>query len=138
MDPENLRGGRGVLMKRHVEPSASRRGSNLAAVVLVVLPLIYVLSYAPLNRWMNDRDSFSKFPWLFRSGYFRTTPDPPVPRWELVYLPVKWTTDYTPLREPLFWWADLWDVDFSMRLDHGMRTGRGVVMGDALDFPLAP
>ncbi len=58
----------------------------LVAFAMIVLPVAYVLNYAPVVRMTPVRIGTS------------------------VYAPVDWMIDNTPLREPLFWWADLWGV----------------------------
>ena len=61
--------------------------TSLVAFFLIVTPLVYVLSYAP----------------VVRTGQVicgRST----------VYRPVDWLIDNTPLRNPLFIWAGLFGV----------------------------
>lgn len=70
----------------------SRRLPLLPIVLLVLLPLAYLLSYAPVYRMGKS------------SGWSRI--DQPI----AVYRPVDWLIDNTPLNEPLYRWADLWGV----------------------------
>jgi hypothetical protein len=70
----------------------TRRRPLLPIVLLVVLPLAYVLSYAPAYRIGKS------------SGWSR------IDRSIAAYRPVDWLIDNTPLDEPLYRWADLWGV----------------------------
>jgi hypothetical protein len=91
----------------------SRRLPLLPIVLLVVLPLVYVFSYAPVYRLGK------------RSGWSRI--DLPI----AAYRPVDWLIDNTPLDEPLYRWADLWGVrgDFvwSAAFRAFVREGAGAI-----------
>jgi hypothetical protein len=76
-------------MSNHDE---SRRLPLLQIVLVVLVPLMYVLSYAPVYRLGMQRG------W---SG---------IDRQPAAYRPVDWLIDNTPLNEPLYGWADLWGV----------------------------
>ena len=73
-------------------PDSTRRLPLLPIALLVLLPLAYLLSYAPVYRMGKS------------SGWSRI--DHPL----AVYRPVDWLIDHTPLDEPLYRWADLWGV----------------------------
>ncbi len=60
--------------------------TSLVAFFLIVSPLVYVLSFAPVVRICGQR---SLYP---------------------AYKPVNWMIDHTALREPLFIWAGIWGV----------------------------
>jgi hypothetical protein len=70
----------------------TRRPSLLPIALLVLLPVAYVLSYAPVYRIGKS------------SGWSR------IDRSIAAYRPVDWLIDNTPLDEPLYRWADLWGV----------------------------
>ena len=80
--------------------------TSLVAFFLFVLPLVYVLSYAPVFRFTGDPGT----------GFFGSRKG-----WQEPYQPVEWLTDNTPLREPLLFWAGLWgtvvEADFRYRSD---------------------
>ena len=89
--------------------------TSLVAFFLLV-PFVYVLSYAPVFQFADDETSFSY---------------PPRQGWQELYRPVEWLTDNTPLREPLLSWAKFWgeevEDDFryrsDLRMQGGARTG---------------
>lgn len=70
----------------------ARRIPLLPIALLVLLPLVYVLSYAPAYRIGKP------------AGWSR------IDCQSAVYRPVEWLIDNTPLDEPLYRWADLWGV----------------------------
>lgn len=96
-------------------PSSRTKPSltSLVAFVLIVLPIVYVLSYAPVFRFKIDAVT----------GDF-TMADPPREGWQELYRPVEWLIDSTPMREPLLAWARLWGdyvgEDFRYRSDRRM------------------
>ena len=72
--------------------------TSLVAFLLVVTPLLYVLSYAPVVRVCGRGDT--RYPgWVV------------LPREEYpLYKPLDWLIDETPIRTPLFYWADICGV----------------------------
>jgi hypothetical protein len=76
--------------------------TSLLALFLFVLPLAYVLSYAPAVRFCG------RFPLADGSAY------PP-------YKPVDWLIDNTPLQEPFFYWAGIWGVREEFESRHVAR-----------------
>ena len=83
-----------------------------AFCIVAVLFVVYVLSYAPMVQLQSGhkgRPSFRKL--TFRSGRVVFDPNPPTVSGGLAYYsPVNWLIDHTPLREPLFRWAGVWNV----------------------------
>jgi hypothetical protein len=86
-----------------------RTGTRIAAglTVLVVLFLLYVLSYAPVMQMTATHSPPSSFHppqerYLSDSYLYHTH--------HRSYAPVRWLTASTPLREPLLMWADLWGM----------------------------
>jgi hypothetical protein len=71
------------------EQAERSRGWFYLAVVLALLPLLYVASIGPANLLVDrldlDLDSF-----------------------QAAYAPVDWLAAHTPLRRPLEWYVDLW------------------------------
>ena len=68
----------------------SKRGKVIPGFLVgAVLLLVYVLSYAPVERLQMS------MPLHLPNG---------------VHRPVEWLIDYTPLRKPLFVWADVWGI----------------------------
>lgn len=68
------------------------RSFTRPAIVVGILLLLYVLSYAPVYR-LGKPLGFSRI-------------DQP----STIYRPVEWMIDNTPLAEPLFRWANCWGV----------------------------
>jgi hypothetical protein len=98
-----------------------------AGVLIVLLPVMYVLSYAPAYRLKFGKPvPVVVSPQLHLWGSY----EPPFPtirlqerRWWVpisCYYPVEWMIEHTPLREPLFWWAGRFGVedDFRYAADH--------------------
>jgi hypothetical protein len=86
---------------------------NVVPVVVLVLLLAvaYVLSYAPVVRWS-----------LASSGLpLMDGQDFPA------YRPVDWLIDKTPLRRPLFLWADVWHVRFEFEISALIRTQSAMI-----------
>ena len=77
-------------------PRANPSRTSLVAFAMLLAPLLYVLSYAPVVRVCFDSHA--------------------IPPYEL-YAPIDWLTENTPLREPLFCWAEICGVRrvFEMR-----------------------
>ena len=71
----------------------------MAFVLFVVLPLMYVLSYAPVVRVCEGPDPEDT----------TTFVENPPGRYPL-YKPVNLLIDHTPFREPLLSWAEVWNV----------------------------
>jgi hypothetical protein len=107
-------------MKSNTEQSRSKKGSRIAVVLLAVLPLFFVLSYAPLYRWIQGGDTkpphSSCSLWLMCSNTSSGTE-----WWQMPYRPVIFLIDHTPLGTPLQWWADVWDVDDAIATDRFHR-----------------
>ena len=89
---------------------------NLTLVGVLVLPVLYVLSYAPVVRWKYDR--------LPATDQFVGRPidgsDLPL------YAPVDWLIDHTPLERPLFWWAGVWGMRQQFVLSSAYRSVEGI------------
>ena len=81
-----------------------------AAVALLGLGVVYVLSYAPVYRWLIGTDEYFGFV-------------VPVESMPAGYRPAEWVMDYTPLREPLLRWADWWGCGATMRVHSQVRVG---------------
>ena len=89
---------------------------NLTLVAVLVLPVAYVLSYAPVYRALHTA-SPSPFQDSRFNGSISRLPSAHVPG----YAPVDWLIDHTPLREPLFLWADAFGVRSSFQHSHMVR-----------------
>lgn len=118
------------MLSRRTRPSIT----SLVAVFLIVLPAMYVLSYAPATRmfhrtavWEDAYDLIGTDTLIKNRGYppgsrsvanSATTLTPgtvyvvPPEGGSLhpVYEPVEWLIDHTPLRTPLLAWAGIWGV----------------------------
>ena len=81
---------------------------TLAVVALLGIVALYVLSYAPVVRWMVWRD-----PSLSLAIDSDTVP---------FYRPVDWVIDNTPIYRPLFWWASVWGVRDDFEVMHDIRA----------------
>jgi hypothetical protein len=79
----------------------------MVALLLIAVPVVYVLSYAPVVRICRRT-----IPTGFDSGYTPTADGSLYP----MYKPVDWLIDNTPLHDPLFSWAEICGVreDFEM------------------------
>jgi len=66
----------------------------VAVLVMTMLAMVYALSYAPALKWYDESDPLYA----------------PFDASLLLYQPVEWLIDDTPLRKPLLLWADLWNV----------------------------
>jgi len=71
-------------------------------VILLLLLLAYVLSYAPAVRFGLE--------------------SPPFDYSIAAYKPVEWLIDETPLRRPLFLWTDVWGVRDEVFRNSRLRT----------------
>lgn len=86
-----------------------RRGPSITSLVtffLIVTPLVYVLSYAPVVRFLalsEEVDSAEPF-----AGFM--APEPNDSREFPAYVPIDWLIDNTPIRRPLFAWSGAWGV----------------------------
>ena len=81
------------------------RATAKILAVLLLVAVLYVLSYAPVYRvWFGHESSSLRLE--------RRIPG---------YQPVVWLTEESPLREPLLAWADLWGVRGEMELDTTLR-----------------
>ena len=86
----------------------------VAGVVGLLLLPVYVLSYAPAVRFGLDQE-------------FVVYSSPDITCSEAsgsiaAYKPVEWLIDETPLREPLFWWADVCGVGGDVRIFAFVRS----------------
>ena len=82
---------------------------------LVLLGVAYVLSYAPVVRFKGPYSGNRPGAFLF-----------PIDGSDLpVYRPVDYLIDETPLREPLFLWADLWGVREPFEFASAVRNFSG-------------
>ncbi len=81
--------------------------TSLIALVLIMTPLLYVVSYAPVVRWNRGVDAPDSYFWasggVGEFGVYESVDYP-------LYKPVDWLIDETPLSKPLLWWAELWGV----------------------------
>ena len=68
-------------------PSPGRSGGTLAWVILAA-PLLYILSIGPVLRF----------------GGKTLLP------FDVIYAPVIWLHDHTPLEKPLEWYVELWGI----------------------------
>lgn len=85
----------------------------VVALILVLAPILYVLSYAPVVRVLGRSKEFANPPDLSAySGNTRLVGQADCADASLypAYGPVDFLIDHTPLREPLFSWAQIWDV----------------------------
>ena len=103
-----------VYNTRMPSPRTRPSRTSLVAFFLIVTPIVYVLSYAPVFRLTIDAVT----------GDFSMA-DPPREGWQELYRPVEWLTDSTPMREPLLHGARLWGdyvgEDFRYRSDCRIR-----------------
>ncbi|MCH8148052.1 MAG: hypothetical protein IH987_08690 [Planctomycetes bacterium] len=83
-----------------------RRFATILATLLLLLPVVYVLSHAPMWRFQIDRARGTVAKWTVSLPFYR---------------PVEWMIDETPLREPLLRWADLWGVRGRIETDSLLR-----------------
>lgn len=84
--------------------------TSLAAFFLVVTPILYVLSYAPVVRFCGPPLEYQppmvgpgNRATVYRLREYRS------------FAPVDWLIDNTPLKEPFFLWADLWGIREAFR-----------------------
>ncbi len=80
-----------------------------------------MLSYAPVVRVREGPDPEYSMP----ETLLVSPPDEYPP-----YKPVDWMIDNTPLRKPLFWWADLWGVGVEFELATLVREARRLDLAD--------
>jgi hypothetical protein len=93
------------------EPHNSRQRAFIAAVL--ILPLAYVLCYAPMVRIMGGWTT-EQVPGF--DGRMHATQAPICGTTTLLlYRPVDWLIDEPRLSDPLFAWADLWGVEKQFR-----------------------
>ena len=102
--------------------------TSLIAFVLILSPLVYVLSYAPAARVLRRTIDVRIPPTpaeLMTTALVSFEPvQIPCADGSLypAYKPVDWLIDNTPLREPLFFWADICGVRDAF--EHGARLRR--------------
>jgi len=99
-------------------------------LLLFLLPVVYVLSSAPavrLGLWPSaEVTTGNVVARRLKPGILRELRARKVGTSMIVvvhghsgsiaaYKPVEWLIDETPLREPLFWWADVWGVGDDVR-----------------------
>lgn len=95
------------------------RQATLALGVLLLLLVFYVLSYAPMARYCLTEAVHRTGIGVTATGttvrcdsiVYVQQNDNPVSR---AYRPVHWLVEWTPLREPLLLWSDLWDIRAAM------------------------
>jgi hypothetical protein len=106
--------------------------TSLVAFFLIVAPLVYVLSYAPVVR-VCGRQLEIRAQMRTASSLFEGTFSMPVADASLypAYSAVDWLIDRTPLRGPLFTWAGLWGVGgaFETGYQHRQEPERPVEFG---------
>lgn len=114
------------MLTEQESPEHERRRPLLTNVVWIVillfLPVFYVLSYAPVHRLIIGPDVYFEAPInvSFAGGLLT----PPQPNW-LFYRPVELLMDHTPLAEPLFHWADVWECGATVRSLSTYRVNMG-------------
>jgi hypothetical protein len=80
-----------------------------AAIGLLALAALYVLSYAPVVRLSFGTDRVDPLkPFAADAGSI--LPPPPAGDELPAYVPVDWLIDHTPAQRPLLWWSELWGV----------------------------
>ena len=99
---------------RMPSPRTKPSRTSLVAFVLIVTPLVYVLSYAPVVR-VCGRTAEVPFTVRDRISVSYSLPEtytlkPADASLYPTYQPVDWLIDNTPLRQPLFYWAEIWGV----------------------------
>lgn len=96
----------------------------MVALILIASPVVYVLSYAPIVKICGDTRQF--VPDQPRTGAYVITADIQEPLADAsrypAYAPVDWLIDDTPLREPLFLWAEIWGVGQAFEYGHWVRN----------------
>jgi hypothetical protein len=75
--------------------------TSLVAFILIISPILYVLSYAPVVRLCEGPDQEFDFSGIVLLPLADEYP---------LYGPVNWLIDNTPLRKPLFIWSGFWGV----------------------------
>ncbi len=98
-------------------PRAPRNGRPVlltAAIVAASLFVGYVLSYAPVVHIFKYHEGLPLDDVVAVDSHDL-----------LVYAPVDWLIDHTPLRRPLFWWAPAWSEgdDFELAWWYRVRPG---------------
>jgi hypothetical protein len=94
-----------------------RQPVNLAWVVALLLPVLYVLSYAPVYSVVRQN----------------TNAMAPYGASWVIYRPVDWLIDHTPLDGPLLTWANLWGVRMQFEIAADARAiKRGKVSPDMI------
>ena len=109
-------------------PRTKPSKTSLVAFGFILLPLVYVLSYAPVVR---VRGRTVEVPWTwseyFSAGYsVNGTPTMRIERADAslypAYQAVDWLIDNTPLRQPLFYWAEIWSVRDQFQAGESFRS----------------
>jgi hypothetical protein len=85
---------------------------------MLVLGVLYVLSYAPMYRLKYGQPLRIQTHAALRLVHYAPPGLPATVRAQeprdwvplACYAPVDWLIDGTPLRHPLIWWAGVWDV----------------------------
>ena len=97
-------------MTDHHDEELDQRGSccKWVALFLLVLPVLYVLSYPPVMRYFSVHR-----PDTWWRGQLTDFPDG---RNVPAYRPVDWLIDNTMLRTPLLAWGAVWGVESDMRM----------------------
>jgi hypothetical protein len=86
---------------------------NVVLACMLLVPPLYVLSYAPAVRIQAAREV--SVPTLTAPLYLDGDLLP-------AYRPVDWLIDNTPLRRPLLWWAGVWGVEGHFELSAVFRN----------------
>ena len=97
--------------------------TSLVAFFLIVSPIIYVLSYAPIVRVCGRPIVPAAIP-DGTSGVIVWFVGEPMADSSLypAYKPVDWLIDNTPVRRPLFVWAEVWGVRDAFEIGYLLRN----------------
>lgn len=71
------------------------RPEVVVTVIVVLLSVMYALSVGPMTRFRVD-------------GVIQESP------WDVVYSPLGWLHDHTPLGWPLDWYVELWTEEYQV------------------------
>jgi hypothetical protein len=97
---------------------SAQRQSTIAIIVFATLPVLYLLSYAPMYRLVRGSDvaNSTEFELVITEGSLG-----------LAWVPAEWIIDKPVTQEPFLWWARFWDVDTQIMIDGLERNPSYVV-----------